>query len=423
MQREGYTMKNSIVLFMGLFCLLFYPVQAQEQTTDGGYVFGGTTMSYTTDTGGYWSDIIVYKVNGSGAVSWFDHYGGLMWEEGTAVRQTSDGGYMVLGHSDSFSFPHSSAVLFKLDTAGTVQWRSVCGIEEYTFGWDTRQTADGGYVIVGATFPDYGTADAFVVKLDAAGNKQWQKTFGGSSWDFAAVVDQTTDGGYIIAGGSRSFTHGQEDFLLYKLGATGGKQWRKNYGGVSHDTCLSVQQTADGGYIAAGSSASYTHGPSGFLMGDVDFLVYKLDGAGKKQWRKNYGGWMPDFCMSVNQTADGGYILGGDTVSYIHGSSFGFPYMPHDTDLLVYKIDAAGNKQWRKNYGGILPEYGGIVLPTTDGGYFLYGDTASYVHGDNSGWPHGPYDVDLLIYKLDSAGNKLWRKNYGGTLPEWVLDD
>ena len=269
-----------------------------------------------------------------------------------------------------------------------------------------------GCVVAGCTMsfthgPAGGDVDLLVYRLDASGNTMWRKNYGGVLADeYLAMtmyepdtIIPTADNGYLLMGTSESYTNGVGDFLVYKLDGNGKKQWRKNYGGAHMEYAMLAQQTPDGGYLLAGITDSYIHGTPG---SDNDILVYKIDGAGNKQWRKNYGGVEYEFLTTLLQTSDGGLILGGTTQSYTHGTP------GTDTDLLVYKLNGKGQKQWRKNYGGIHTDiqYGpGKLQQTSDGGLLLGGMTQSYVHGTPG------TDVDFLIYKLGATGNKLWRKN------------
>jgi hypothetical protein len=252
--------------------------------------------------------------------------------------------------------------------------------------------SQSGYVVAGYGYSySNGNNDLLVYRLDASGSKLWRKNYGGQYSEYGGFIQQTADGGFILAGESDTYTHGDRDLLVYKLDAAGKKEWRKNYGGQFVDNAASIMQTADGGYILGGHGRSYTNG-------GYDLLVYKLSATGAKQWRRNYGGWSFDHNTEqgghIRQTADGGYILGGTSDLYANG----------ETDLLVYKLDATGVQQWRKNYGGLQQETGGHIRQTADGGYILGGAGDSYSHG---GW-------DLLVYKLDASGKKVWRKNYGG---------
>ena len=268
-----------------------------------------------------------------------------------------------------------------------------------------QQTSDGGYIIAGSSNSySNGMSDFLVYKLDAAGAKEWRKNFGGVLWDDAVQIQQTTDGGYIVAGITGSYAPAPGsycDFLLYKLNAAGNKAWRKNFGGGYCDHAFGVIQTSDGGYLVIGDTSNYVHGTPN---NDNDFLVYKLDAAGNKQWRKNYGGIQTDYGVRAVQTSDGGYMLIGYSESYTNGMN----------DFLVYKVDASGAKLWRKNFGGSASDYGLFVRQTSDGGYILCGKTYSYVHFNVPGGTKLGPAADILVYRLDASGNKLWRKNYGG---------
>ena len=231
--------------------------------------------------------------------------------------------------------------------------------------------------------------------MDSNGNKLWRKNYGGTGWDYGTAAIATSDGGFLLFGETDSFTHGSDDLLVYKVDSNGNKQWRKNYGGTgteyawwSYPSGEQVHQTLDGGYIFIGMSTSFTHG-------SYDFLVYKVDANGNKQWRKNYGGTSSEYGYAMQLTSDGGYIITGSSNSFTHGYA----------DFLVYKLDANGNKQWRKNYGGTDSEVPFSIKQTVDGGYVVAGRTYSFVH--TSGYN------DFLLYKIDSNGNKVWRKNYG----------
>jgi hypothetical protein len=183
---------------------------------DEGFIVAGWTNSYTYGA----NDFLVYKLDSNGNKQWEKNYGGINDDYGYSITQTSDGGYIVAGYSDTFTNGGSDFLVYKLDSNGTKQWRaySIC------------QTSDGGYIVAGCGIPDntYGGYDFLVYKLDSNGNKQWRKNYGGINDDYGYSITQTSDGGYIIAGYSDSFTNGGYDFLVYKLDSNGNKQWRKN---------------------------------------------------------------------------------------------------------------------------------------------------------------------------------------------------
>jgi hypothetical protein len=390
---------------LGIFTVLLFfagPGNLAAQTPDG-YILTGVSSTYVTGYGTGMPDMVVYRLDAAGNVVWFNHYGGVFFDDGVTGIETADGGYAVAGTSNSYSYPTLHFLLVKLVESGGVSWRRDYGGAIWQGCRSLRQTADDGYIIGGDT-TSYGTypndLNMLLYKLDAAGAKQWRKAFGGVGAQWFSTGIQTSDGGYLLVGDNSTYTHGGLDFLVYKLDADGQKQWRKNYGGVNDDgTWLAKEpigrqafQCSDGGYVFCGVTFSYTNG-------DDDFIVYKVDAAGKKQWRKNFGGAGTERAYAIEQTSDGGYIVAGRSSTY--------NYTGTDYDFLVYKLDAAGNKQWRKNFGGQYNDYCMSAQQTADGGYILAGYGRSYYSG-------GLGDYDLLVYKLDAAGQKQWRRNYGG---------
>jgi len=379
----------SILLFLQLSTLKVYPGwfkhygggsnetgQSVQQTSDGGYIIAGSTYSYTY--GGF--DIALYKLNSSGNKVWFKHYGGNQDDFGRAIRQTSDGGYVVTGYTWSYTYGLYDIAVYKLDSSGNKVWFKHYGGTDYDYGNSVQQTSDGGYIVAGYTYSyTYGNTDFAIYKLDSSGSKVWFKHYGGSNADRAWSVQQTSDGGYVVGGDTRSFTYGNNDFAIYKLNSSGNKVWFKHYGGLSDDRAKSIQQTSDGGYIVAGETDSYTYGSD-------DFAVYRLDSNGNKIWFKHYGGTNHDRCWSIQQTSDGGYIAAGETGSFTYGN----------TDIAIYRFNSSGSKIWFKHYGGTEYEYGQSTQQTSDGGFVVFGDSDSYSYGGS----------DFAIYKLDSNGNK-----------------
>ncbi|WXG46216.1 MAG: hypothetical protein WED05_06055 [Candidatus Atabeyarchaeum deiterrae] len=197
----------------------------------------------------------------------------------------------------------------------------------------------------------------------------WNKTYGGTGYDAARSVQQTSDGGYILAGYTSSFGAGGYDFWLVKTDGSGNQQWNKTYGGASDDGARSVQQTSDGGYVVAGYTTS-------FGAGGYDFWLVKTDGSGNQQWNKTYGGTGYDSAQSVQQTSDGGYVMAGGT--FLSGASF--------ADFCLVKTDGSGNQQWNKTYGGAVHDSAYSVQQTSDGGYIVAGLTWSFGAGGDDFW-------------------------------------
>ena len=194
--------------------------------------------------------------------------------------------------------------------------------------WFVLQTTDGGYIVAGYTNSfGAGSGDVFLVKTDANGNVQWAKTYGGTGGEIAHSVQQTSDGGYIVAGYTTSFGAGWGDAFLVKTDANGNVQWAKTYGSTGDEYIITVQQTSDGGYIGAGATSS-------FGAGGLDFFLIKTDANGNLQWAKTYGGTgLDSVYYSVQQTSDGGYIVAGYTTSFGAGGE----------DIFLVKTDANGN--------------------------------------------------------------------------------
>jgi hypothetical protein len=282
-----------------------------QQTSDGGYIVAGKTYSF----GAGWYDIFFIKTDASGNVQWAKTYGGTSWEGASSVQHTSDGGYIVAGETYSFGAGSADLFLIKTDASGNVQWAKTYGGTSGDYAYSVRQTSDGGYIVAGYTGSfGAGGGDIFLLKTDANGNIQWAKTYGGTDTENAYSVQQTSDGGYIVAGYTYSFGAGSTDVFLIKTDASGNIIWAKTYGGTDLEWAYSVQQTSDGGYIVAGYTYSFGAG------GDDVFLI-KTDANGNVQWAKTYGGTDNEVAHSVQQTSDGGYIVAGYTTSFGAGGA------------------------------------------------------------------------------------------------------
>ncbi|MHC4637219.1 MAG: right-handed parallel beta-helix repeat-containing protein [Planctomycetota bacterium] len=282
-----------------------------QQTTDGGYILAGRTESFGAGGSDFW----LVKTEPNGNEQWNRTFGGSGSEYANSVQQTTDGGYILAGRTESFGAGGSDFWLVKTEPNGNEQWNRTFGGFAYDHARSVRQTTDGGYILTGYTYSfGAGNADFWLVKTDPNGNEQWNRTFGGSSDDTANSVRQTTDGGYILAGITSSFGAGDYDFWLIKTDPNGNKQWNKTFGGFAKDYAHSVQQTTDGGYILAGITSS-------FGAGESDFWLVKTDPNGNEQWNRTFGGSSFDYAFSIQQTTDGGYILAGGTSSFGFGAS------------------------------------------------------------------------------------------------------
>jgi hypothetical protein len=362
-------------------------LKSLQPTADGGYILGGYSNSGLSgdknqaSKGGY--DCWVVKVDANGNKTWDKTIGGSGGDELASLLQTSDGGFMLGGSSDS----------------------NISG--------DKSQA-------------NKGLADYWVVKLDANGNKQWDKTIGGIDLDALKCIKQTSDGGYILGGWSNSGISGDKshpnkgnnnyyDYWVVKLDANGNIIWDKTFGGSLDDNLQDLQQTSDGGYILGGYSQSgISVDKSQNSKGGSDYWVVKLDANGTKVWDKTIGGNYWEILASLYQTSDGGYILGGSSDSDINGDK-SQPSIAGTFDYWVVKIDASGNIAWDKTMGGNSHEGLSSLQQTSDGGYIMGGISNSDISGDKSQANTGTNSAyDFWVLKLDANGTRTWDKTIGG---------
>ena len=300
-----------------------------QQTTDGGYIVAGYTSSNNGDVSGhhgstFFSDYWVVKLDVSGNIQWQKCLGGGIDDFSYSIQQTADGGYVVAGYIFSIdgdisgNHGNDDFWVVKLDAAGNIQWQKCLGGSEYDYAFSIRQTTEGGFIVAGGSNSNdgdvsgnHGSDDFWIVKLDPVGNIQWQKCLGGSNLDYgASSIRQTTDGGYIVTGetysndGDVSGNHGTYDYWVVKLDASGNIQWQKCLGGGAWDKAYSIQQTTDGGYIVAGVTGSNDGDVSGNLGGN-DFWVVKLGANGLPLRLLSFTGALENNTIKLNwQTTD-----------------------------------------------------------------------------------------------------------------------
>lgn len=249
-------------------------------------------------------------------------------------------------------------------------------------GWDVASAKDGGFVICGDTRSfGAGGADVYLVKTDANGEMEWARTFGDSGDEAGMSVVTAADGGYVIAGGTKSFGNGETDMYIIKVDADGDCVWSRTIGGKDYDYAYSVKNTSDKGFIVAGYSSAEERS---------DAYVIKLDSSGKTQWEKKYGDYGWELAYSAVEDNDKGYIICGYTTSTINAQSL----------IYLVKTDANGNSKWARTYGGARENRGYYALPDKDGGYVVASKTTSYI-SKGVGW-------DMMAFKIDAKGNSLW---------------
>ena len=256
-------------------------------------------------------------------------------------------------------------------------------------GRDVQQTADGGFIVAGWTNSfSNGDSDSWLIKTNSNGGEEWNQNFGGSNADVGLSVAQLTDGGYIVTGYTESLGSDAKDAWLYKTDMQGNALVIELFGGSGDDIGESVLQTNDGGYIVTGYTESFGNGSN-------DIWLIKTDSDCNQEWSRTFGGSNNDFGKSVRQTNDGGYIVTGWTNSSGNGNY----------DSWLIKTNSNGNEEWSQTFGGTDIDVGESVLQTNDGGYIVTGWTNSSGSGNYDSW----------LIKTNSNGNEEWNQTFGGT--------
>jgi len=392
-----------------------------QPTADGGYVMAGYTGSGNgdVDPNGIHGvfDLWVVKLNASGNIQWQKTLGGSNYDIAYSIKSTSDGGYVVAGTSNSNDYQVSGnngsidCWVVKLDANGTIQWQKSLGGSFDDFAYSFQTTPDGGYIVAGASNSNdidvtgnHGGADYWVVKLNSTGNIQWQKSLGGSNNDYAQSIQTVSDGGYVVAGYSRSIdgdvtgNHGFYDYWVVKLDVNGNIQWQKSLGGSGFDRAWAIHSTSDGGYVVVGDSDSNNGDVTGNHGGYPDYWVIKLDVSGNIIWQKSLGGSAADIAYSVQTTIDGGYIVCGSSSTNTVSNDGDITGNHSSSDYWVVKLDVSGNIVWQKSLGGSFSDTARSIQVTSDGGYVVAGYTESS-DGNLTG-NHGSYDC--WVVKLGS---------------------
>jgi len=338
----------------------------------GGYAMAGYTNSFGAGENDFW----LVETDSSGNKLWDKTYGGTNDDKASALIQTSEGGYALAGYTNSFGAGDYDFWLVKTDSYGNKLWDKTYGKEgigNTEIASALIQTSDGGYAMAGFACPTLNQEAFWLVKTDAFGIQEWNKTYTRTGYDddyACALVQTTDDGGYAIAG--YGFTAEGADTWLVKTDSSGNKLWDKTYGGTGFDEAYTLVQTNDGGYAMAGSTTSLGAGAH-------DFWLFKTDSSGNKLWDKTYGGTQDDVAYSLIKTSDGGYALAGEKYTYVVAR----------IEAWLVKTDSSGNEQWNKTYGGPADDAAYALVKTDEAGYAEYalaGYTLSYCTGASDFW-------------------------------------
>jgi hypothetical protein len=343
---------------------IFFVVQ---QTSDEGFIALGGRDARGWDNGG---DCWLVKTDENGNMQWNKTYGGPKTDYGHGILQTNDGGYIISAITESYGAGSSDAWLIKTDSTGNEQWNRTFGGKNYDLAEKSvLQTDDGGYLIVGSTYSfGAGMCDGWLIKTDASGNEQWNKTYGAGKREHFWEVHKTSDGGYIMIG----FIQGERrDAWVVKTDIDGNKEWDKKFGPAYQG--LSIKQCIDGGYICLAEVKDTVFG------GYLNAWMVKMDKDGNEEWNKMFITPKGDDRFAVHHnihlTPDGGYILTGVTNAVLPVYSVG--------DMWLTKIDEIGNILWEKIIGGTEYDTTYTVDLTSDGGFIISGMTKSFGVGDD----------------------------------------
>ncbi len=282
------------------------PGGSVQVTRDSGYILTGLTESYGAGGGDLW----LIKTDSNGTEEWNKTIGGVNLDVGMSVQQAKDGGYIITGYTESYGNGKSDTWLIKTDSKGNKKWDNTFGGRDNDAGYSVQETKDDGYIIAGATSSyGFGKDDLWLIKTDSTGKEQWNKTFGGPGDDEGWSVVETEDSGFIVTGLTESYGAGSADAWLIKTDSDGNKEWDKTFGGSSGDVGRSVQEIKGKGYIITG----WTNALFNEAELESDVLVVKTNSKGIVEWNKTFGGPGRDEGDWIKETKDGGYIIAGYT--------------------------------------------------------------------------------------------------------------
>ncbi len=377
-----------------------------------------------------------------GEVDWVKNFGGTGEETAQSVIKTNDGGYAVLGFSNSTDgdlMGKTLAVndywLLKLNAEGELQWSKTYGGSKDDRGQSVIQTNDGGYAVTGYAMSSDGDGsnnegfhDNWILKLDASGTIEWEKSFGFSGHDHSYDILQTADGGFFFVGfldvtsaredgfeekGNSLTRHGVGEFWATKISARGAMEWRRYFGGTNNDRAHAVVQSDDGGFVMTGFSESSDFDIKN-SRGSYDFWVLKISQEGELVWERSYGGSGIEISKDIAKTDDGAYVIAGNTFS----TDLDISKNNGESDIWLIKVDDAGNLLWEQTIGGSgFEDAQGITL-SADGGFLISGNSKSADLDANA----NAGENDIWLVKTDSKGAPVWQKSFGGSGLDFGFD-
>lgn len=318
-----------------------------------------------------------------------------------------------------------ASVNAQLKTPPVIEWQRSLGGSRDDWAQSIQQTSDGGYIVAGGANSldgdvnkTNGGADSWVVKLSPAGKTEWKRLYGGNGNDGATSIREIRCGSYILAGYSSSddvdvkYNYGNEDFWIVKLMNDSVINWERSFGGMLVDYATSITPTFDDGYIVVGTSLS-TDGMVSDNHGNFDYWIVKLTSNGVKEWSRSYGDSSYDRGLFIQQTSDSGYIVAGESFSS-EGEVAGHHGTADFPDYWIIKLSNQGNIEWQRSLGGSREDCANDVRQTTDGGYIMVGYSQS-INGDVNGHFGNEFTADMWVVKLTGNGSIEWDRSLGGT--------
>jgi hypothetical protein len=382
----------------------------------------------------------------SGAPDLFKHWetglGGTAYEECTGLHPTDDGGCVVIGGAVSgasgnktgSNYGDADYWIVKLDGEGNKDWEAVYGGSDTDYANGIASTPDGGYLIAGQSFSgvsgnktnaNFGNRDYWLVKADSNGNKLWEREFGSITNDFGSCITVSSNR-YLLGGNSLGGVSGNKttanfggmDWWVVNVDSNGNKMWEAAFGGTSWEYLYNVQPTADGGFLLTGDSFSGVSGnKTTAKYGNYDGWIIKIDANGIKQWERDYGGTASDF-FEVGVELDDGYLVGGSSYSGISGSKTSPNY--GSADWWIVRLDMNGNQVWEATYGGTANDFLKALMPLDDGGFLLFGTSWSDAGGNKTVASFG--ESDYWLVKIDASGSVQWEMALGGGAEDYAVN-
>lgn len=343
-----------------------------QQLDDGGFIITGRTwMRHTASI-----DVLLVRTDPEGIPLWYKTIGGVFKDEGYAVKQTADGGFIITGSTESYTNGFNDVWLVKTDEHGVMQWSRHFGGTSYDSGQDVIECSNGGYLVAGYTqISSSGNWYAWLIRTDELGNEIWSRVYGGGERDFSASVMEMDDGGFVVTGATETGGSGNSRLWLFKIAANGDPLWEHRIPGDIIQGGYRVAHAGSGRFGIVG----YTH-PGQAQRSDMLFVL--MDASG--DLLQEYTLHRDAIGTGIAATPDGGFILCGYTD----------PFGSDGSDAILVKVAADGSEQWKRLIAGEQMDRAMAVITTFSGGYALTGTTRSFGSGRE----------DMLLIKTDASG-------------------